>query len=417
MKVFLDSNSGTKVEEQVIDSIKKCQETIYGAPGSDYGHSFGVEAFQAIEESREIIAKKINATPSEIVFSSGNTETNNHVIKGVAFKNWNSNKKLIVASSVSHSSILESLKFLEKFGFITKLIEVDSEGYVKRDHLEKLLAENPILVSIPHGNIEIGTLENINSLSKICHNHNVPIHIDAASSFCKIPINVKKDNIDFVTLSAHLIHGPKGIGALYIKKGIKLEKLLHGGLQEKNRRSGIENVAGIVGFGKAVTLFTEEVINYNIKLQEMLLEKITEKITDFSITGPKDFSKRIPGHLSLVINYVEGESILLHLDMAGFMIATGSACSSKKLQPSHVLTAIGLPTEISHGSIRIGLSKYNTKEEILLFVDNLAEISQKLRDISPVDEEFMREWQEMKAKGLIEEDHDHHHDEIDVDEV
>lgn len=416
MKVFLDNNSGTKVEAQVIESIKKCQETIYGAPGSDYGHSFGIEAYQAIEESREIIAKRINANPSEIVFSSGNTESNNHAIKGIAFKNWNSDNKLIVASNVSHSSILESLKFLDKFGFTTKLIDVDSEGYIKRDHLEKLLAEKPLLVSIPHGNIEIGTIEDIEEISKLCHKYNVPIHIDASASFCKIPIDVKKSDIDIMTISAHLIHGPKGMGALYIKKGVRLEKLLHGGLQEKNRRSGIENVAGIVGFGKAVSLYTDEVINNTIKLQEVLLEKINENLTDFSITGPKELNKRIPGHLSLVINYVEGESVLLHLDMAGFMIATGSACSSKKLQPSHVLTAIGLPTEISHGSIRIGLSKYNTTEEITNLVENLAEISQKLRDISPVDEEFMREWQEMKAKGLVEDDHDHH-DEIDEDEV
>ncbi|UCG03494.1 MAG: cysteine desulfurase [Candidatus Heimdallarchaeota archaeon] len=414
MKVYLDNNASTRVDPSVIESMMPFFTEITSPPSSDYGHSFGVEAKQALDSAREIIATKINVDPSEIVFTSGQAESNNFAIKGIAFMNIKSDSKTIIASSVSHSTILDSLKSLKKLGFNTKLIDVDSEGFIDRDQLRKLLSEVddlPLLVSIPHGNVEIGTVEDIEEIASICHEYNVPIHIEASYSFCKIPFDASI--VDMATITSHLIHGPKGVGALYLKKGIKTQRIIDGGLQENKKRGGTENLPGIVGFAKAVELYTPE-INEKVKeLRNYLWQTFENKISDFKITGPLNKDKRLPNHYSVVINYVEGESILLHLDMLDFMIATGSACSSKQLKASHVLSAIGLPTEISHGSVRIGLSKYNTEEEIDQFVGHLAGIVERLRAISPMNADFMREWQEMKDKGAIE---DHHHDFDDLED-
>ena len=416
MKVYFDNNASTHVDPSVIESMTPYFTEIISPPSSDYGHSFGVETKQALDSARETIATKINVDPSEIVFTSGQAESNNFAIKGIALANISGKSKTLVASSVSHSTILDSLSSLKKLGFNIKLIDVDSEGFINRDHLQKLLNDSdnlPLLVSIPHGNVEIGTVEDINEIASICHEYNVPVHIEATYSFCKVPLNAS--NADMATITSHLIHGPKGVGALYLKKGLKIQRLIDGGLQENRKRGGTENIPGIVGFAKAVEIFSPE-INEKVKeLRNYLWRKFEEKISDFKITGPINKDKRLPNHYSAVINYVEGESILLHLDMLDFMIATGSACSSKQLKASHVLSAIGLPTEVSHGSIRIGLSKYNTEEEVDQFVEHLASIIERLRAISPMNADFMREWQEMKDQGMVEEE-DHHHDFDDMED-
>jgi cysteine desulfurase len=295
------------------------------------------------------------------------------------------------------------------FNFRVEFVEVDSEGFINQEHLKTLLEESPILFSVPHGNVEIGTIENLDELASICHEYNVPIHVDATYSFCKAPIDVKKSNIDLVTIEGHHLHGPKGVGALYIKNGTKIQQLIDGGLQENRKRGGTENLPGIVGFAKAIEKYTPDVIAKNRKLRDYLWKKFEEKIPNFQITGPSNKDKRLPNHFSVVIHYVEGESILLHLDMLGFMIATGSACSSKQLKASHVLSAIGLPTEVSHGSVRIGVSKYNTEEELDEFIGHLSKVIERLRAMSPMNAEFMREWREIKDKGELSEDDLHHH--------
>lgn len=416
LKVYLDNNASTRVDPAVIEAMMPYFTEIISPPSSDYGHSFGVEAKQALDSAREAIATKINVNPTEIVFTSGQAESNNFALKGIALANLGKEKKYFLASNVSHSTVLDSLSGLKKLGFTTKLIKVDSEGFIKRDHLRELLSESsdaPLLVSVPHGNVEIGTVEDIKELASICHEYNVPIHVEATYSFCKVPLDASA--VDMVTLTSHLIHGPKGVGALFIKKGLRIQKLIDGGLQENRKRGGTENLPGIVGFAKAVEIFAQDT-NQKIKeLRDYLWQTLEKKISDFQITGPIKMDKRLPNHYSVVINYVEGESILLHLDMLDFMIATGSACSSKQLKASHVLSAIGLPTEVSHGSIRIGLSKYNTKEEINQFIEHLSSIIARLRAISPMNAEFMREWQETKEKGDIAEE-DHHHDIDDTEE-
>ena len=409
LKVFLDNNASSKVSETVVKAMIPYFTDIISPPGSEYGISAGVEAKEALDEARTVIAKKLQVDPEELVFTSGQTESNNLAIKGIAFANLNSENKYIIASSVSHFSILDSLESLKKyFGFEYDLIKVDSEGFIDRTHLTELLAKHPLIVSIPHGNQEIGTVEDLEDIIDLCHKFNTLIHIEASYSFCKVPLDGSKP--DLVTITAHLIHGPKGVGALKIRKKVKIVRLMDGGLQENHKRGGTENIPGIVGFATAVSEYAPEINNYTQELRDYLWENLKKKISNFQLTGAADKTKRIPNHLSLVFNYVEGESILLHLDMLGFMIATGSACSSKRLEASHVLTAIGLPTEVSHGSVRIGVSQYNTKEEIDAFIPELNKVIKRLREMSPVNEEFMKEYFEMKAAGKIHDEHDHHHE-------
>ncbi|MHA1226467.1 MAG: cysteine desulfurase family protein [Candidatus Hodarchaeales archaeon] len=409
MKVFLDNNASTQVSETVVNAMKTFYTEVVAPPGSDYGISAGVKAKEALDEAREVIATKLNVKSEEIIFTSGQAESNNLVIKGLAFANLKNTNKYLIASSISHMSVLDSLKALKKyFGFEYELIKVDSEGFLDRTHLRELLAKKPLLVSVPHGNVEIGTVENVIEIAEVCHEFGVPIHVEATYSFCKMPLDASK--LDFVTVTSHLIHGPKGAGALKINKKIKLVKQIDGGLQEFGLRSGTENLPAIVGFATAVKEYKQELIEKERELRDYLWEMAQEKLSDYQITGPKDRSKRLPNHFSIVCNFVEGESILLHLDMLGYMIATGSACSSKRLQASHVLTAIGLPTEVSHGSVRVGVSHLNTKEEIEGFLDNLAKVVDRLRAMSPVDSEFMEEYLKMKAEGKVEEEDHHHHD-------
>jgi cysteine desulfurase len=400
------------VDEQVLETMIPFFTDIISPPSSEYGNSFGVETQEALDIARATIAQKLNIQPTELIFTSGQAESNNTAIKGYALANQKTSK-LILVSTVSHSTVLESVRTLVKhFGFNVKHIEVNPDGRVKTSHLKELLAENPLLVSVPHGNVEIGTIEDISAISKICKKASVPLHVDMTYSFCKIPTDASE--VSMATISSHLIHGPKGVGGLYVKKGIRFRPLIDGGLQEHRKRAGTENIPGIVGFAEAVKRFDGKTIEKMKELRDYTNNLFKTHITDFTITGPSTMAERLPGHFSAVIKYVEGESILLYLDMVNFMIATGSACSSKQLKASHVLSAIGLPTEISHGSIRLGLSKYNSKKELDEFIGHLKQTVERLRAMSPMNEEFMREWQEMKESGEIIDDH--HHDDIDESE-
>ena len=415
MKIFFDNNASTRVDNSVLEVMTPFFTDIISPPSSEYGNSFGIEAQEALDEARRAIAEKLNVTPAEVIFTSGQAESNNTLIKGYALANHERvGSKLIIASIVSHSTVLESIQTLVKhMEFEFQQITVDSEGFVRLDHLKELLEKKPLLVSIPHGNIEIGTVENITEIAKLCKEYQVPLHVEMTYSFCKVPTDASI--VDMVSISGHLIHGPKGIGAFYLKKGLKIFPLLDGGLQEYRKRAGTENLPGIVGFAEAVKQFTPEVIKKIEDLRNYASELFRINITDYQITGPSNMSKRLPGHFSAVMSYVEGESILLYLDMLNFMVATGSACSSKQLKASHVLSAIGLPTEISHGSIRLGLSKYNTNEQLDEFIIHLKNTVNRLRKMSPMNAEFMREWETKKEDGELPEENDHHTNEIEDD--
>jgi cysteine desulfurase len=409
VKIFFDNNSSTRVDDRVLERMTPFFTDIISPPSSEYGNSFGIEAQEALDEARRVVAGKLNVQPAEIIFTSGQAESNNTSIKGYAQANHDRvGSKLIVASIVSHSTVLESIQTLVKhMGFDFQPINVDSEGFVQLDHLKQLIEKKPLLISIPHGNVEIGTVENIAEISRLCQEKDIPLHVDMTYSFCKVPTDASI--VDMASISAHLIHGPKGVGAFYLRKGLKILPLLDGGLQENRKRAGTENLPGIVGFAEAIKHFTPDIVEKMKDLQNHMQELFSANITEFKITGPINMSKRIPGHFSAVMSYVEGESILLYLDMLNFMVATGSACSSKQLKASHVLSAIGLPTEISHGSIRLGLSKYNTKEQLDEFIVHLKNTVNRLREMSPMNAEFMREWETKKENGELIEEDDHHH--------
>lgn len=382
----------TPVLDEVIEAMIPFFKSKYGLASSDYGHSFGVEAAEAMNHARSTVAESIGAKPEEIIFTSGGTEANNLALKGIAYAARKRNKgNHIITSKIEQSSILDTCEALEKEGFQISYLDVDASGFLKPQQVAAAIREDTILVTIQHGNGEIGTIQDIQAIGKICRQQKVPFHTDAVQSFCKVPINVEEMNIDLLTISAHLIYGPKGIGALYTRKGIRLAKLIHGGLYERNLRGGTENIPAIIGFGKAVELHNWSNIEKIRELRQYLVQRITNEIEDVLVTGPE--ANRLPHVASFVIHFIEGESLLLHLDMRGFSVATGSACSTKKLKASHVLTALGIPQEVSHGSLRMTLGLGNSKDGVDKLVEALKEVVERLREISPMNPEVMKKWQ------------------------
>ncbi len=383
----------TPVREEVIQEMLPFFNSKFGLASSDYGHSFGIEAGQAISNARSKIAKEIRANPKDIIFTSGGTEANNLALKGVAHKARKTNKgNHIITSKIEHSSILDTCEWLEKEGFKITYLVTNAEGIVSPDKVREAILPDTILVSISHGNGEIGTIQDIKTIGLICKEKNILFHSDAVQTFGKIPLNVEEMNIDLLTISSHLIYGPKGIGALYIRKGARISKILHGGLYESNLRGGTENIPGIVGFGRAIELFDWSEIDKIRELRDYLIDRLLNEIQDVQLTGPR--KNRLPHVASFLIHFVEGESLLLHLDMRGFSISTGSACSTKRLKASHVLTALGIPQEVSHGSIRLTLGIGNTKDDVNNFIDALKEVVIRLREISPMDSKLMKKWKE-----------------------
>lgn len=379
MKIYLDNGATTQVAEEVARAMQKILTKKFGNPSSLY--TLGEEAKKELESARKIIAEKINADSSEIIFTSGGTESDNLAIKGIAYQNKNKGNH-IITSAIEHPAVLRTCKVLEKEGFNITYLSVDKEGFIDLKKLEAAITSQTLLVTIMHANNEIGTIQDIEKIGKICKEKNVIFHTDAVQSFTKTPIDVKKMNIDLLSLSAHKIHGPKGVGALYIKKGIKLKPLLDGGSQENKIRSGTENLPGIVGFGKAVEISKEQDLEKMKLLRDMLIKEIEKNIDSIIINGARE--KRLPNNVNISFKYVEGESLLYQLNSKGIAVSTGSACSSHSLEPSHVLMAIGLKPEVAHGSIRFTLSRYTTKEEIEYTIKNLKEIVENLRRISPL---------------------------------
>lgn len=373
MKAYMDNSATTKTDPLVVKKMEKYFTTHYGNPSSI--HSQGVKAREAVESARKIIADKLGAKPQETIFTSGGSESDNLAIKGVAY---NKNKGHIITSKIEHHAVLNTCKALEKKGFKITYLPVNNEGLVNPEHLEKALRDNTILVSIMHANNEIGTIQPIKKLYEICRKNNILFHTDAVQSFTKT--SLKSSDADLISLSSHKIHGPKGAGALIIKEGVKLEPIIHGGEHEMGYRAGTENVPGIIGFAKAVELCNESHIKKMTKLRDYIIKKI-KKINGSRING--SLTKRLCNNINATFKKVEGESLLLQLDNEGIAVSTGSACSSKELEPSHVLTAIGLRPEQSHGTIRITISRFNTKKEADYLLKKLKKAIKKLREMNP----------------------------------
>jgi cysteine desulfurase len=363
------------VDPTVVEAMKPYFSDSFGNASSI--HSLGQEAKQAMERSRKLIAKSIGAKPSEIVFTSGGTESNNMAIKGVAFAR---KKGHIITTKVDHDCVYNACKWLEKRGFEVTYLDVDKEGFVSPKDLEKAIRKDTILVSIIHGNNEIGTVQPLAELGKICRKRDVPFHSDACQSYTKVPIDVDDMCLDMLTINAHKIHGPKGVGALFIRQGTEIEPLLHGGGHERSLRSGTENIPGIVGFAKAVEIAKEADVKRMMRLRDMLIDGLL-KIPETRLNGPR--KSRLCNNVNVTFEFIEGEAIALALDAKGIAVSTGSACSSHTLEPSHVLLAIGLPPEMAHGSIRFTISRYTTEKDIRDTIKVVYGVVERLRKISP----------------------------------
>jgi cysteine desulfurase len=380
MEVYMDYAATTPVDPRVLKAMKPYFNEKYGNTMSL--HKQGREAKEALEASRKSVAALMNAESDEVIFMGSATEANNMVLKGVAYANKNKGKHIII-SAIEHGCILEPASWLEKQGYEITLLPVDQFGLIDLTRLENAIRKDTILVSIMHANNEIGTIQEIQKIGKICKEKNVYFHSDAAQTFGKIPIDVKKMNLDMLSISSHKMYGPKGVGGLYIRKGSKIEPLLHGGGHEFQKRASTINVAGIVGFAEAARIQEKE-MNSDAKKQTSLRNKLINellKIEDSHLNG--HLTKRLPNNASFWFAYIEGESLLMQLDANGVSASTGSACSSDSLEASHVLRAIGLKPQEAHGSLRLSLGKYSTAEEVEYVLEVVPKSVERLREISP----------------------------------
>ncbi len=375
-KIYMDSAATTRVDHEVMKAMQPYFSEDFGNMASL--HSRGREAEHAVEKARRDITKKVNGKDHRLIFTSGGTESNNFVLKGLAFAK--KDKGHIITTKIEHDCILSTAKWLEKRGFDVTYLPVDREGFVDPAELEGAIRKDTIVASVIHANNEIGTIEPVRELGKVAHEHDVLFHTDACQSFTKVPIDLKKDNIDLMTINSHKIYGPKGVGGLFVRQGVKLEPLLHGGGQEYGFRSGTVNVSGIAGFAKAVDIMKDKHVSHMEKLRDMLIDGAL-KIDASWLNGSR--KQRLCNNAHFSFSHIEGESLIIHLDLKGIAASTGSACSSKSLEPSHVLTAIGLKPEEAHGSIRFSLGKESTKEEIERTLESLSDAVETLRKISP----------------------------------
>ena len=376
--IYLDNAATTPVDKKVVEAMLPYFSEKFGNASSQ--HTLGLEAKRELERSRDVIAKALGAKSEEIIFTSGGTEANNFAIKGAI---WATGKKHIITTKIEHDCVLNSSKWLEKQGCRVTFLDVDKEGFINLEQLKKEITPETAIVSVIHANNEIGTIQDIKAIGEICRGNGVYFHTDACQSFTKTELNVKKQNLDLVTLNAHKIHGPKGVGALYIRKGIKITPLLHGGGHEQGLRSGTENIPGIVGFAKAVKLTKSEHVKHMKKLRDKLIDGIL-KISNTRLNGASPESgKRLCNNIDISFNDIEGEALGGYLDAYGIASSTGSACSSHTLEPSHVLKAIGLSDLEANSSIRLSLSRENTEQEIDKVLEVLPKIVIKLRKISP----------------------------------
>lgn len=381
-RIYLDYAATTPMHPEVAKAMQPYFTESFGNPSSIY--SYGQEARSAIEEARNGIATFIGAKEEEIVFTSGGTEADNFALKGIAFAN-ESRGNHVITSSIEHHAVIESCKFLERKGFNLTYLPVDRSGLVDPDDVKNAVTNKTILISIMHGNNEIGTIQPIVDISKIAREAGIYFHTDAVQTLGHIPMNVNSLGIDLLSMSAHKLYGPKGVGALYIRKGTKVIPLMNGGAQERGQRSGTENVPSLVGFGKAVQLAQQEIYHEAeqlTSLRDQLIAGILRRIDDAYLNGHP--TKRLPNNVNITIDYIEGESVCLKLDLEGICASTGSACSSAILEPSYVLLAMGLPPERAHCSVRFTLGKWTSEEDVLRVLEVLPRIVIKLRSISPL---------------------------------
>ena len=385
--VYADNAATTPVSQTVLNAMLPYYTEKYGNPPSLY--AVGREAKKALEEARENVANHLGALPNEIFFTSGGSEADNWAIKGVAHELAKKGKKHIITSKFEHHAVLHTTEALEKEGFEVTYLEVYENGIVKPEDVEKAIREDTALVTIMYANNEIGTIQPISEIGAICKKHGVLFHTDAVQAVGNVKINVKEENIDLLSLSGHKLHAPKGVGALYVRRGIRLPNLISGGAQERGKRAGTENVAGIVALSVAMDEAYANLDERNarlIRMRDRLIEGAS-KIERSRLNG--DAVKRLPGNFNMCFEGIEGESLLLKLDFAGICASSGSACTSGSLDPSHVLLAIGLPHEIAHGSLRISFSDQNTEEDVDYILEVLPGIVSYLRDISPLWDEIM----------------------------
>jgi cysteine desulfurase len=386
--IYFDNAASTRMDERVLEAMKPYFFDIYAVATSEFGYSLGIEAREALDDSRAKILSALGNPEGKLIFTSGSTESSNIAMKGVAMKLAPKKEKHIIVSKIEDFPVLNSARALERQGFKVTYLEVDKYGFVDMNKLEEAINEETILVSIQHANQEIGTIQDIKVIAEICNKNNVIFHTDATHTFMRVPVDLSKLGVDLMTISAHTIHGPQGIGALYVKEGVSIAKWVDGGFQEFDLRAGVENIAGAVGFAKAVELVTGEENKMLKSLRDYLIEKIQTEISDTILNGHSE--KRIPHNANITFHYVEGESITLHLDMRGFAVSTGSACFSRSLEASHVILGIGGNHERAHGSVRFTFGRFNKRDDVDKIVKALKEVVEQLRVISPLKGEKVR---------------------------
>jgi cysteine desulfurase len=378
--VYLDNAQTTKLDPAILDVMSEFMMEKYGVPGGEFGYRLEEAAREAIERSRETIARRINAGPEEIIFTSGGTESNNIAIFGAAHSDYYKGKRF-VTSRIEQMSVLRVVDKLSRHGFEKTLLDVDTYGFVDVGDLKAGLGDVR-MVSVQHANQEIGTLQDVAAIGEVCRESGVLFHCDAVQSFAKERIDVQSMKVDLLSMSSHLIHGPKGVGALYVRDGVKLQPVLEGDDRERGLRPGTPNVAGVVGFAKAAELMTQEHVLGMRRLRDELIESLLA-ISDSRLNGPRG-ERRLCNNVNVSFRYVEGEAVLMHLDLRGVVVNTGSACYSQKLEPSHVIRALGGTLEESHGSIRLSLSKWTTKEQVAYAEEAVRQVVGHLRELSPL---------------------------------
>lgn len=389
--IYLDNAATTSVKPEVFDAMKPYFLETYSNPSSVY--SFAAQAKKAMEDARESIAASLGASANEIYFTGGGSEADNWAIKGVA-EAYKEKGKHIITTKIEHHAVLHTCEYLEKQGYEVTYLDVDDKGVVSPEVLEAAIRPDTILVSIMFANNEIGTIEPIQQLGEVAHNHGILFHTDAVQAYGHVAVDVKKMNIDMLSASAHKFHGPKGVGFLYLSNSIKMGALIHGGAQERSRRAGTHNVPGIVGMAKAAELamaHMEENQKKEIQLRDYLIQRVEKEVPYCRVNG--DRQQRLPNNVHFCFRFIEGESLLILLDQKGICASSGSACTSGSLDPSHVLLAIGLPHEIAHGSLRLTLSADNTQEEMDFVADQIKAIVERLRGMSPLYDDFVKKEQ------------------------
>lgn len=383
--VYMDYSATTPVKKEVLDAMLPYFSEHFGNPSSLY--SIAQESKEALEKARGQVASLIGAKANEVFFTAGGSEADNWALEGVADALKDKGNH-IITTKIEHHAILHTAEYLEKHGIDVTYLDVDAEGRVNPEDVKNAITDKTVLISIMMVNNEVGTIEPIKEIAEIAHNHGILFHTDAVQALGNVPIDVDNMSIDLMSMSGHKIYGPKGVGALYIRKGTKISNFIHGGAQEMKKRAGTENLAGIVGFGKAAELAKENLeshIDRVSELRDYFISEVTSKIPDTIVNGSMEH--RHPGNANISFEYIEGESMLILLDMNGISVSTGSACSSKSLTPSHVLSAMGIPVERIHGTLRFTIGDPTTKEDIDYVIEKLVEIVQKLRELSPVSRE------------------------------